>query len=99
MATLESTSLLTASARLPEHVVYRAFANETVVLNLQTGRYHGLNPTAARMLESIEGAPTLQAAAQQLAAEYERPVVEVERDLCDLCAALLERELIVLDKD
>ena len=31
--------------RVPEHVVYRDFAEQTVVLNLRTGRYHGLNET------------------------------------------------------
>jgi hypothetical protein len=97
MATLESNSLLAASVRLPGHVVYRAFARETVVLNLQTGKYHGLNPTGARMLEAIQTAPTLRAAAEQLAAEYQLPVSELERDLCNLCTDLLERELIVLE--
>ena len=33
------------SARIPQHVVFRGFATETVVLNLETGKYHGLNPS------------------------------------------------------
>jgi len=77
--------------------VYRAFARETVVLNLQTGKYHGVNQTGARMLEAIEGATTLRAAAELLAAEYQLPVSELERDLCKFCIDLLERELIVLE--
>lgn len=97
MATLESTALLAASACLPEHVVYRAFATETVVLNLQTGKYHGLNPTAAEMLRAINEAPTLQDAAEQLAVTYQRPVSELEQDLCDFCTELLDRELIQLE--
>ncbi len=39
--------------RIPHHVVFRHFVNETVVLNLQTGKYHGLNRTAGRMLHEL----------------------------------------------
>ena len=39
------------AVRVPDHVVYRDFAEQTVALNLHTGRYHGLNETSAEMLE------------------------------------------------
>jgi len=53
--------------RVPEHVVYRDFAEQTVALNLETGRYHGLNPTAAAMVDALRDAPTIAAAAERLA--------------------------------
>ncbi len=56
-------AVLAATARMPAHVVYREFPAEVVLLNLQTGRYHGLNPTAGRMLRALE----------------ERGLIEVER--------------------
>jgi hypothetical protein len=31
----------TPGVRLPEHVVYRSFEAETVLLNLRTGEYYG----------------------------------------------------------
>ena len=43
-----------AHVSIAPHVVYRSFATETVILNLQTGRYHGLNKTGGRMLELLE---------------------------------------------
>ena len=49
---------------VPEHVVYRDFAEQTVALNLQTGRYHGLNETAVTMLDALREAPTVAAAAE-----------------------------------
>ncbi len=70
---------------------------ETVVLNLETGRYHGLNPTGGRMLEVVEQAATLRQAAEQLAREYDRPLAEIEQDLCAFCSDLAARDLIVLD--
>ena len=39
--------------RVPDHVVYRDFAEQTVVLNLRTGRYHGLNETSSQMLDAL----------------------------------------------
>jgi coenzyme PQQ synthesis protein D (PqqD) len=91
--------LLEKSIRVPDHVVYRAFPRETVVLNLKTGTYHGLNPVGGRMLDLLERLPTVQAAVAQIAEEYGRPVDEIESDVCELCTELLERGLIELDAD
>ncbi len=90
-------ALLASRMRLPEHVVHRGFAAETVVLNLKTGKYHGLNPVAGKMLEVLEQVGGVQDAAHQLAAEYDQPLETIEEDLCDLCADLIERGLIEAD--
>ena len=88
--------VLDATARVPQHVVHRSFAHETVVLNLQTGRYHGLNPTAGTMLAELETGARIGDIAARLAGVYEQPVDELERDLAALCLDLLERGLIEL---
>jgi hypothetical protein len=94
-----SASILTGKARVPQHVVYRAFVQETVMLNLGTGKYHGLNPTAGRMLEMLEEAPTIGAAAQLLAEEYARDVDQIEHDLCEFCMDLRARGLLEIVTD
>ncbi len=93
----DDRALLAGRVRLPEHVVHRGFAAETVVLNLQTGKYHGLNPTAARMLELLESKDSVGQAAAEIASEYGQPIDQVEQDLCELCADLAERGLIEVD--
>jgi hypothetical protein len=90
--------LLSTRLRVPDHVVYRDFGDETVVLNLDSGRYHGLNPTAAAMLAAVDGAETIGAAVEPLAAELDQPVDVVERDLLELCEALTERGLMERDE-
>ncbi len=95
---LTDATLLEQAVRVPDHVVHRAFAAETVVLNLRTGRYHGLNPTAGRMLEVLEREGRLRTAAAALAGEYGQPVERIERDLLALCRGLLERKLIELNR-
>jgi Coenzyme PQQ synthesis protein D (PqqD) len=86
--------LLASKGSIPEHVVFRAFAQETVVLNLLTGKYHGLDPVGGRLIELLPRAATLRAAALQIAEEYNRPVEEVEADVVEFCRDLQERGLV-----
>jgi hypothetical protein len=90
------SSVLKQRARLPQHVVHRQFAEETVVLNLKTGYYHGLNATGGRMLEVLGESETVGAAARSLADEYAQPISLIEEDLSAFCAALVERDLLEL---
>lgn len=100
MASLSTSELLAARVRLPQHVVHRSFVAETVVLNLHTGQYHGLNPTAGRMLEALDAAPTAGAAVPELALEYGVEPAQIESDMSALCQGLLERGLIeIVDAD
>jgi hypothetical protein len=91
--------LLETRVRLPQHVVHRSFVAETVVLNLRTGKYHGLNPTAGKMLEALDAAPTVADAVPVLADEYNIEREQIQRDLLTLTRGLLERELIVATHD
>ncbi len=100
MASLSTSELLTARVRMPQHVVHRSFVAETVVLNLNTGQYHGLNPTAGKMLEAIDAAPSAGAAVPELAQEYGVEEEQIQNDLIALCQGLLERGLIeIVDAD
>lgn len=95
--TLPDVSLQTASVTVPQHVVHRSFPAETVVLNLQTGTYHGLNPTAGAMFQALERTRSVPAAAALIAERYDRPRDAIEQDLCELCEALHERGLVDID--
>jgi hypothetical protein len=92
-------SLLEAKVKVPQSVVFRSFPTETVVLNLQTGKYHGLNPTAGRMLEAMASSPSVREAAAAVAADYDCPAETIEGDICELCRTLLDRGLIERDGD
>lgn len=87
---------LSARVRIPSHVVYREFPAETVILNLETGQYHGLNRTGGAILASLEGKPSLQETVAAVAKEYGQSLIDVERDVRAFCGDLLERGLILL---
>jgi Coenzyme PQQ synthesis protein D (PqqD) len=76
------------------HVVYRELPLQTVVLNIATGKYHGLNPSSGRMLAALEGGGTVAAAARMVADRYGEPRARIEHDLCELCSRLLERGIL-----
>lgn len=82
------------AVRVPEHVVYRDFPEQTVALNLQTGRYHGLNETAARMLDALREEPTVATAAERLAREWDVAAGVLLADLLELCESLERRGLL-----
>jgi hypothetical protein len=86
------------TVRIPENVVFRSFGNETVLLNLTTGLYHGVRGVGGRMLEVLAETPDLGEAALRIADEYEYPLEEVSRDITELCEALAKRSLIELEE-
>ncbi len=91
--------VLSAHPSVPGHVVYREFVNETVVLNLETGTYHGLNPTGGKMLETLGAAATVRDAVSTLAEYFDRPPQEIETDLYELCVSLQDLGLVTLTHD
>jgi hypothetical protein len=95
MATAPQGGIEEASAIVvPQHVVFRSFASETVMLNIETGQYHGLNPVAGRMLEVLEAATTIGEAVDNLVAEFAQPRARIREDLLEFCSGLLHRGLI-----
>ena len=84
---------------IPQHVVHRSFEQETVLLNLETGQYHGLNQVAGKMLVELQETGDAETTAQRVADEFGVPVERVEADLALLLGQLRERGLNVVDDD
>jgi hypothetical protein len=93
----DEKALLSGRISVPEHVVYRDFADETVILNLETGMYHGLNATAAKMLETLGAGIPVSEAIDRLSSEFDQPREVIERDVLSLCRTLEDRGLIAHD--
>ena len=95
---VDAGEVLAATATVPKHVVYRRFETETVILNLRTGQYHGVNHTGGRLIELLEEADgSIREAIDRLAAEYGQDTADIEQGLAEFCAALASRGLIELD--
>lgn len=88
---------LDATVAIPGHVVVRRFPAEVVVLNLETGKYHGLNPTAGKMLDVLVEEGRVSFALERLARDFGEPTERIAADLSALCDALARRGLIAID--
>jgi len=54
------------SVRIPAHVLVRQLAGESVLLNLQTERYFGLDEVGTRMWTHLTSSVSIEAAYQNL---------------------------------
>lgn len=88
----------TARFRLKANVLVRDLDGEAVLLDLDSGRYFGLNATGVRILELIDGNRSLQEMRLQLAREFTAPPDEIDADLHELLAAL-EGEGLLLRRE
>ena len=74
--------------------MHRSFVSETVILNLQTGKYHGLNPMGGHMLEVLSESDDVRSAAARVATEYGQELDVVQADFVSFCSDLLDRGLV-----
>jgi hypothetical protein len=91
---LSDGSLNAVTIAIPQYVVHRSFVAETVLLNIDTGQYHGLDPVGGRFLDVLLATPSAAHAAEALATEFGQPVERVQEDLVRFCDGLRERGLI-----
>jgi Coenzyme PQQ synthesis protein D (PqqD) len=95
---LDQRRLLDAVLTVPDHVVFREFEEETVLVNLETGQYHGLNPTGGAILRTLESGETVGRTAAELSERYGQDLDEMESDVCSFCNELLERGLVRVEE-
>ena len=89
--------LLESRAVVPENVVQRAFDAETLMLNLGTGTYHGVDGTGTRTLELLgETGGDVSLSIERLANEHGLAPGEIADDLLDFLAQLVDRGLLEL---
>lgn len=96
---MSPAALRAATVRLPDAVVFRALAAETVLLDLRTGRYHGLDLRAAALIAALVRAGSPSSAARLLAANGPDSLDAVEDELCELCVALADQDLLEVTVD
>lgn len=86
---------LTDKVAASEDVVAREVGGETVLLDLASGTYFGLNEVGGRVWELIDGAGlTLDQICTHIEAEFEVRREVLEGDIASLMQQLAERSLI-----
>ena len=79
---------------VPTQVMSRLVGDETVLLDLESGLYFGLDGVGKRIWESIGEGHTLGETAAVIVAEYEVEATVAEADVIDFTRDLVERGLL-----
>ena len=81
-------------AAAPAHVLVRFLDQESVLLNLETERYFGLDETGTRAWQLVTTLPNIDAAYQELLEEYEVEPETLRENLTELLGHLIEHGLL-----
>jgi hypothetical protein len=87
---------LTDKPTIPAQVMARQVGDETVILDLGSGTYFGLDPVGARIWQLIGEGRSLGEICDTMLDEYDVSHEALERDVLDLADKLLEQKLISL---
>ena len=83
-----------------DDVVAREVAGETVLLNLESGTYFGLNETGGMVWQLLdEGSATLEDICTAIEEEYDIAREDIESDVLALAEDLFEHGLLMIEED
>ena len=80
---------------VPDGVLISHLQEESVILNLESERYFGLDDVGTRFLTVLTSSETLEAAHQKLATEYDVDPEVLREDLLALVENLVEQGLLI----
>jgi len=93
---LQSMISFADRAIIPPNVLIRFLDQESVLLNLNTEKYFGLDAVGTRMWQLLTGSPTIEAACVQLLEEYQVDSETLRSNLSELLDHLAENGLIAI---
>lgn len=81
---------------LSPQAMSRTVGDETVILDLESGTYFGLDPVGARMWQSLGEGKSFTEVCDVILDEYDVTCERLEADLLALAAQLAEHRLIIV---
>ncbi len=81
-------------AAAPAHVLVRFLDQEAVLLNLETEQYFGLDEIGTRMWQLVTASPSIDAAYQELLAEFDVEAEMLHSNLTELLTRLVDSGLL-----
>lgn len=87
---------LSDKVSIPPQVMARYVGEETVILNLESGVYYGLDRVGARMWQLLSEGGTLAGVCDTMQEEFEVERDILEHDILRIGQELLDQRLIIL---
>ena len=92
---IQQVSLNECYARQKSGVLTKKVSDEIVIIDMNKGIYHGLNPVGVQIWERLDGQHRLSQIVDELAASYsEVDKNRIEADTLSLLQVLLDNELV-----
>lgn len=83
--------------RVAENVVSRDLADESVLLNLDTGTYFGLDAVGTRLWHLLAEHGSPESAIETLLTEYDVDAPRLQKDVDTLIDQLIDKKLLTTD--
>ena len=83
--------------KVPDDVLISTLQEESVILNLDSERYYGLDSVGTRMLSVLTTSNSIEAAYERLTAEYDVDREVLRKDLLELVENLIAQGLLIRD--
>lgn len=80
--------------KIPDDVLISNLQDESVILNLDSERYYGLDDVGTRILTLLSNSASIEAAYQRLVEEYDVDREALRHDLLTLIEQLVDQGLI-----
>jgi hypothetical protein len=93
--TLETDVDLETKLSIPPQVMSRLVGDETVLLDLASGVYFGLDGVGKRIWESVADGKSLVQTVEVIVAEYKVDEMQAQADVLAFASDLVERGLFV----
>ena len=97
MTATPATVTLSQHVRRSDEVMAQEVGGETVLLDLASEQYFGLDPVGTRIWELLADAPPLENVHETLCAEFEAEPERIRDDLLALIRQFLDAGLVKVD--
>ncbi|MBP0014558.1 MAG: PqqD family protein [Roseofilum sp. SBFL] len=81
---------------LAPEVLVQELSGESVLLNLNSEEYFGLDEVGSRMLSLLTGSASIQEASDRLLEEYEVEPEKLHQDLIELIENMVDHDLVTV---
>jgi hypothetical protein len=83
--------------KIPDDVLISKLQEESVILNLDSERYYGLDDVGTRILSVLTTSDSIEAAYQRLVGEYDVDRQLLRNDLLELIENLVDKGIISMN--
>jgi len=89
----------TDRVRIPEEILISGLQDESVILNLSSERYFGLDEVGTRMMSVLNTSDSIQSAYETLLKEYEVEPEVLRQDLTSIVEQLMAQGLVEITSE